>query len=232
LKLHYEFLLQLNNALKSKVVVLWSGGLDTTGLIFLLLQEFTCDVYPIFVNRGQTNLEFEKASTKYYSDKFLKLAKDRFQCPFEVTIKIPPKEFDEFQPNAKYALRNSDIINQGVRYALEKNIEAILLGTFENEDIFGDGKKEYFNAKTNEVQIGTEKNFLICSAFHDKLFPQTKANLIKKCYKKDFELDKTRSCYKEFEKHCGESGCEACQNRRNAFKDAGIDDKTEYMITN
>jgi len=225
--------LQLKEALESKVVVLWSGGLDTTGLIFLLLENYDCEIFPLFVNRGQRNYEFEKASIDYFSNVFE--GYDKFRPAFQVTIKIPPNEFNSFKFKAKYAIRNSDIINQGVRYALEKNIHAVLVGTFKNEDLYGDGSEEYLIAKTTEVEKGIvdedgNYNFLICSPFHKPPFPQTKSDLIK-LYNEKLDLSKTHSCYSEFQKHCGTNECTACQNRINAFKDAGIEDKTEYMIS-
>jgi len=109
------------------------------------------------------------------------------------------------------------------------------MGTFKNEDLYGDGSEEYLTAKTIEVEKGTadekgDTDFLICSPFHKSSFPQTKSDLIKLCHEK-LDLSKTRSCYLEFNKHCGQNDCTACQNRINAFKDAGIEDKTEYMIS-
>ena len=45
---------------------------------------------------------------------------------------------------------------------------------------------------------------------------------------KAFGLDytETYSCYKGGEKHCGK--CGTCRERRQALKDAGIEDHTEY----
>jgi 7-cyano-7-deazaguanine synthase in queuosine biosynthesis len=43
-----------------EVVVVWSGGLDSTSLIAMMIKDYTCGVYPLFINRGQGNYRFEK----------------------------------------------------------------------------------------------------------------------------------------------------------------------------
>lgn len=215
----------IKELLDNDVVVLWSGGPDSTGLIHLLLSSnYKGCIYPLFINRGQRNQEYEKKSILYYSSKFKTF--DRFKDWFEVNSKIPPKEFDNFNDDAKYAIRNSDIINQGVRYAIQNNIKTVLLATFENENQFNDGSKNYLEAKTKEVQVGTNLyNFTIFSPFHNNKFPQSKSELIKICSKK-LDLSNTRSCYEDQENHCGE--CKSCKNRHSSFMEALGKDKTTY----
>lgn len=54
-----------------------------------------------------------------------------------------------------------------------------------------------------------------------------KDTLLKTCYSLVGDLlYKTWSCYQDHEKHCGK--CESCINRKNAFRQAGLPDKTEY----
>lgn len=213
--------LNIEEALQDDVVVAWSGGPDSTGLIRLLLENYPYEVHPIFVNRHQTNYPCEKEAIIYYKKFFPTIGK--FIEPFEVEIISPPDKIREFGDGTEYALRNSDILNQGVRLALHRKINTVLLATFEDENLHGDGSKNYLNAKTLEVRTGTDNNqFIVCSPFHfPTKFPNAKAELFKKCSELKFDLSKTWSCYGSGPIHCGT--CKACANRHSAFAETQKD---------
>lgn len=224
--------LNIDKILENDIVVTWSGGPDSTGLIRLLLEKCSCNIYPIFIDRGQTNYQLEKEAVQYYEKFFLddEKFKKRFRKVFEVKIISPPEKIREFKDGTEYVLRNSDIINQGVRLALHNKINTVLLATFEAENMHGDGSKRYLDAKTLEVREGTGNDqFVICSPFHfQPKFPKTKAELFQKCKELNFDLSKTRSCYGKAQLHCGT--CEGCTNRNIAFKETQSD-PTQYQIT-
>ena len=62
--------LNIEEALQDDVVVAWSGGPDSPGLIRLLLENYPYEVHPIFVNRHQTNYPCEKEAIIYYKKFF------------------------------------------------------------------------------------------------------------------------------------------------------------------
>lgn len=219
----------IDQVLNDDVVVTWSGGPDSTGLIRLLLENFSFKIHPIFINRCQTNYNFEKDSVNHYYNEFFS-KNERFVKPVEVKIITPPNEFREFNDGTQYALRNSDILNQGIRLALHKKINTVLLATFEEENLQGDGSKKYLDAKTLEVRAGTDNHqFIVCSPFHfPTKFPKTKAELFHKCSELKFDLSKTWSCYGSGPLHCGT--CPACTNRHAAFAETQTD-PTQYTTS-
>ena len=222
-----DVITNIDQVLNNNVVVTWSGGPDSTGLIRLLLENYSCKIHPIFINRGQTNYILEKKSVDHYSDFF---KSDKFIKPEEVKIITPPNEFREFGDGTQYALRNSDILNQGVRLALHNKINTVLLATFENENLYGDGSKKYLNAKTLEVSAGTDNyQFVVCSPFHyPPKFPQTKTELFQKCQELKFDLSETWSCFGPGPLHCGT--CKGCTNRHSAFAETQTD-PTKYTTS-
>lgn len=214
-----------------EVVVTWSGGLDTTCLIALAIKSYGCHVHPIFIKRGQSNYGKEKEAVEFYSKIFHKSFSDRFYAPIEVEVPIPPKKLREIIPEKfSHVLRNSDIINQAVRYAISKNIKIVLIGSVPSDadDEWRDGTKPYLMAKTNEVREGTGiGNFYVISPFQELGYD--KKEIIQWCEREKIELSKTWSCYYSNELHCG--NCGACERRREAFKEAGIRDNTKYMTS-
>lgn len=205
--------MNLQKILCNDVVVLWSGGIDSTGLIFILLKKYSCNIYPIFVKHGQRNQEFELRSIEYYSDLFLKEYKPRFNRVFIATSDIPAVEFKNINTKNRHFLRNSDLINNAVRFAIHKEIKTILIATF--EDDFLDGSTEYLIAKSKEVEKGTEIQFNIFSPFlHLDFVCHSKTELINSC-RGEVKLSMTRSCYEDSGEPCGV--CSSCIRREKAL---------------
>ena len=90
------------------------------------------------------------------------------------------------------------------------------------EAFYPDCRREFYEAFQEAARLGTEKPIVIKSPFSDI----QKSGIIKKAVELGVPLEKTWSCYLNGPIHCGV--CESCNNRKKAFKEAGIPDPTEY----
>jgi len=86
-------------------------------------------------------------------------------------------------------------------------------------------ESSFYQGEIDGIKSGVRKRIEIWSPYKAKL---SKKQLLKKGY--DVLGDKifnTWSCYKNGKVQCGK--CESCNNRKAAFLEAGIDDKTHYL---
>ena len=207
--------LDLQSVLNEGVVVLWSGGLDSTGLIVVLLTRYNCKVYPIFIKHGQKNEKSEEKAVDHYAEIFRNDFSERFEKPFKVSSFIPAPEFKEHNFEKRHELRNSDLINNAVRFALEKGIKTILISTRVTD--FLDGKPQYLKAKKEEIFQGTGMEFILISPFFDINFPCiTKESLVEYCKSKEYPLNDTWSCWSKEKVPCGK--CYPCESRKKLFQ--------------
>lgn len=87
----------------------------------------------------------------------------KFNEPFEVSCPIPASEFkNNFNGDMRiYLLRNSDLVNQAVRYAAVLDISVILVGSLAEDADMLDASMRYWASKTEEVREGTNNHNMI-----------------------------------------------------------------------
>jgi 7-cyano-7-deazaguanine synthase len=214
---------------RKKAVVTWSGGLDSTSLIPFMMEEYNLEIFPIFINRKQKNYVAEAKAVRYFTRIFSRKYASTFHKPFEVKTLIPPLEFKKYFPQTDvektHALRNSDIVNQAVRYALILEIEFILVGS-NVKDQFKDNSPLYWRKKTDEIRYGTGNNELQVIAPFQEL-GWDKKDMILWCYNHNIPIEKSWSCWEALDKHCGI--CPPCKRRKEAFNEAHVKDLTIYL---
>ncbi len=236
---------------ESPVVVVHSGGMDSTTNIAILLEEFNLKVYPVFINRNQTNLKYEREAVNYFDDYFSKKYPKLFNKSIEVKLSTPALEYKDLLRGTKsledglesrkrisYPARNPIIILTAAEYAYSLQSKGIFAKT-----VFISCMKEDPPRHSTLTSMRI-LNLLICQIMGDYSWQVIclpiereynnfygKDVYLKWAIKHNLPIEKTRSCYKDQEKHCGKC-YPACVNRKEAFKKAGIEDKTEYDLNN
>jgi 7-cyano-7-deazaguanine synthase len=120
--------------------------------------------------------------------------------------------------------RNAIFLSIAVSYAAGVGAEKIFYGAHGSDaKFYPDCRPEFYKSLEETAKLGTELSIKIQAPFCGV----SKAELIKVGVDLCVPFELTWSCYLDGAKHCGK--CESCVNRKNAFKQAGVADPTEYV---
>lgn len=136
-------------------------------------------------------------------------------------------------PDGHYALenlkqtvvpfRNGVMLAVACGLAESRGLKNVMLANHGGDHaIYPDCRPEFINAMSAAMTAGTDTGVKVWAPFTDLTKAQIAA--IGKELGVDYSL--TYSCYRGGEKHCGT--CATCIERREALREAGIDDPTVY----
>ena len=129
----------------------------------------------------------------------------------------------EFTEPIIVPFRNGVFMAVAVAYAQSIGAETIMYGAHAGDEAYyPDCRREFYQAFQEAARLGTETPITIVSPFSE--IP--KSGIIRKAVELGVPIEKTWSCYLPGPVHCGR--CESCNNRRQAFKEAGVPDPTVY----
>lgn len=223
------------------VLVCMSGGMDSTAIIAILLNEFKFKVYPFFINRNQSNYYYEKKSVLYYNNLFKKRFPRFYSEVFEIKIETPSGSYksmltDDLKNNHMgYPARNSVIFMTGAEYAYSLRSIGIKINTIFGAAVVSDS---LFHSSLTWVRV---TNLSICQFFNDYNWQlislpiekelknsYDKDVLIKYCKLNNIPLEYTRTCTEASKIQCGK--CICCYDRRRCYRKAKIRDRTKYLF--
>ena len=211
-----------------KAVIILSGGPDSITVAYSAKAQ-GYDVYALTFNYGQkAQIEIEKAASIAaelgISHKVVDLS--NLSQIYQGATSLVDEDIEvtsEFTDPIIVPFRNGVFMAVTVAYADVIGANHILYGAHgSDEQFYPDCRQEFYEAFQEAARLGTEKPMEIRSPFSGV----AKSGLLTVAAKLGVPLDKTWSCYLNGPLHCGR--CESCLNRKNAFKEAGMEDPTEY----
>lgn len=235
------------------VIMMLSGGLDSSATISWLIENYGLVIYPIFIDRGQSRVKQEEKSVRFFEKYYLMKYPKHFMPVFKLTTKIPPHEIrSEIIKNASTPITKSKKQRYGIplfssmlgSYAVQyayylqytKNvmIRTIFRATLSSDVIYmsHEGLTSLRTANLNICAQTNDYSWQFTSPIIEKELNNflDKEDLIKWGQKQHLPIHKTWSCYFNGKKHCG--NCDGCYKRRESFKTAGIVDETKYVNDN
>jgi 7-cyano-7-deazaguanine synthase len=133
-----------------------------------------------------------------------------------------PPGFDTPDEDVYLAGRNVILLSKAGIYCAQHGIARIALGPLAGNP-FPDATPEFFTAMARALSLGLAHALEIAAP----LVTMHKADVVKLGAELGVPLELTLSCMNPSDgRHCGM--CSKCRERRDAFREAGVEDRTEY----
>ena len=214
-----------------KGITLLSGGMDSTTLLYYLLDK-EYEVKALIFDYGQRHKkEIEYAINTCnelnieYKIVNLDFMKEIGNSSALLSNKSMPHEHytNENQKVTVVPNRNMIMLSIAIAWAENEGYDAVFYAPHSNDySIYPDCRPEFVESIDKTSQLGTYNNIKVIAPF----VKISKADIVRIGYELGVDFTKTWSCYEGGDKHCGV--CATCQERKEAFKLAGIEDPTEY----
>ena len=221
-----------------KAIVVFSGGIDSISMCAYLKEKY--ELYGISFLYGQkANQEIKKAKAfakilrlkehKIVNISFMKELYGNTNVLTDSKKKIPSK----FNYSIVVPIRNGIFLSIATAWAFSINASLVAYGAHTGDKNYPDCRPAFskklessFNqGEIDGIKSKIRKKIEIWSPYKAKL---SKKQLLKKGYSVlGDSIFNSWSCYKNGKVQCGK--CESCNNRKAAFLEAGIEDKTLYL---
>lgn len=215
-----------------KTVIVYSGGLDSTVLLYHLLAAGD-SVSTLAVNYGQRHSKELMRAKQITSELGIEHREIDLTSVNELlggssltdkTISIPHGHYEE--DNMKSTVvpnRNMILLSLATAWAVSKKADSVSYAAHSGDHaIYPDCRNEFAEALDKAIRLADWQEVYLNRPFVDL----TKADIVKLGSELNVPFEQTWSCYEGQEVHCGR--CGTCIERREAFHLAGVEDPTEY----
>ena len=217
-----------------KAVVLFSGGLDSTVLVYDLLNE-GADLKLLSIDYGQRHEKELKSSSEIAE--FLELEHEILRLPMlnnllggsaltDPSISLPEGHYAEDSMKATVVPnRNMILLSLAAGHAISLQFDTVAYAAHAGDHtIYPDCRPEFATAMDEALKLCDWNTVSLYRPF----VQLSKHDLVRKGKELGVPFEKTWSCYAGNDKHCGK--CGTCVERKEAFELVGLLDPTEYKV--
>ena len=217
-----------------KAVVLFSGGLDSTVLVYDLLNE-GADLKLLSIDYGQRHEKELKSSSEIAE--YLELKHEILRLPMlnnllggsaltDPSILLPEGHYAEDSMKATVVPnRNMILLSLAAGHAISLQFDTVAYAAHAGDHtIYPDCRPEFATAMDEALKLCDWNTVSLYRPF----VQLSKHDLVRKGNELGVPFEKTWSCYAGNDKHCGK--CGTCVERKEAFELVGLLDPTEYKV--
>ena len=215
--------------MKDSVIIL-SGGMDSV----TMLHEFKNKIaLAVSFNYGSNHNEKEIGYAKMHCEKLniehIVINLDFISKYFQSSLlqgaeAIPEGHYqDENMKSTVVPFRNGIMLSIACGIAESRGLKFIMIANHGGDHaIYPDCREEFINSMSYAMENGTYEKVSLFAPYTNI----SKTDIARHGKELGIDYTETWSCYKGREIHCGK--CGTCVERKEALRDAGIEDKTEY----
>ena len=143
--------------------------------------------------------------------------------PTHWALRGEPPAFDTPDEDVYLTGRNVVLLSKASIHCAQRGLARIAIGTLAGNP-FPDATSDFFKAFATAVSLGLAHQIAVDAPF----MAMHKSDVIRLGHQLGVPLELTLSCMNpRGGLHCGE--CSKCRERRDAFREAGIEDQTRYQ---
>lgn len=221
---------------KTPIVAIFSGGLDSTTLVYYLLEkEFQPDL--LSFDYGQKHRRELGAAAKIASKLGLRhdiidltgITKHLAEGGSSLISETDVPEGHYAEENMKATIvpnRNMIMLSVATGIAVARNIEDLAIGVHAGDHaVYPDCRNEFIASFEAAAKFATDRFMML----HAPFVFWSKNDIAASAFHYGVPVEETWSCYKGKEVHCGR--CGTCMERIEAIRSTGNDDPTTYADT-
>jgi 7-cyano-7-deazaguanine synthase len=211
--------------------VLFSGGLDSAVLVADAARNGSVRALYVSVGFAWEAEERAMAARLFAHPPFAGAVAPLVALQFDMrdvfaethwAVRGEPPAFDTPDEDVYLEGRNVILLSKAAIYMARNGIARVLLGPLAGNP-FPDATPEFFAVMSRALSLGLGTPIAIETPYA----ALRKADVIRKGIELEVPLELTLSCMQPKDGlHCGR--CSKCRERRDAFREAGVDDPTSY----
>ena len=217
--------------MKDSAIII-SGGMDSVTMLYEYKDRIALAIsFDYGSNHNKKEIPFAELHCQRLGIKQIIIPLDFIHQYFKSSLlegaeAIPEGSYDsENMKSTVVPFRNGIMLAIACGIAESHGLKFVMIANHHGDHaIYPDCRAEFISSMSDAMSAGTYENIKIFAPYTEI----TKSDIA--CHGKRLGLDysETWSCYKGGEKHCGK--CGTCVERKEAFRDAGIEDTTEYEV--
>ena len=211
-------------------VIIVSGGMDSITLLYERKDEIALGIsFDYGSNHNAREIPFARMHCERLGIRHLVINLSFIHHYFKSSLlsgadKIPEGSYDDDNMKSTVVpFRNGIMLSIAVGIAESEGLKKVFIANHGGDHaIYPDCREEFIEAIDAASQAGTYEHVRILAPYTNI----TKKDIALRGKQLGIDYSETWSCYKGGEVHCGK--CGTCVERKQALREAGLEDTTQY----